>query len=133
MSKNHEKIARTRIREEYARKYAGKLKRKDEQITGLCTRVDDLTAQIKRLTEKSALDQVTIQRQDELIELLQKWSELSDSELTAMREKLALDAKAAAAANKLNRTMTSMLHALGAAPFMNQNTCDIACSILGRY
>ena len=35
MSKNHEKIARTRIREEYARKYAGKLKRKDEQILAL--------------------------------------------------------------------------------------------------
>lgn len=133
MAKNHEKIERTRIREEYARKYAGKLKRKDEQIAGLCHEIDALKARIKFLEEKSSLDQVTIQRQDELVKTLQKWSELSESELAEMKEKLARDAKAAAAAGKLNSTMISMLRALGQAPFMDQGACSMVSGILSHY
>lgn len=96
MARNQEKIDRTKIREKYAREYAGKLKRKDGQIAALCAENDRLKARIRLLEEKSALDRITISRQDELVETLQAWSELSGQELEAVKQDLARRARNAA-------------------------------------
>lgn len=88
MAKNQEKINRNRIREKYAREYAGKLRKKDDDIRALVKKNDELQETIRRLREKTALDGVTIMRQDELIKTLQRWTELSDSEIDALKADL---------------------------------------------
>lgn len=108
MARNQEKIDRNRIREKYAREYAGKLKQKDGQLAALCVENDKLRARIRLLEEKSALDQVTIRRQDELVKTLQAWSELSESELENMRRELAQRAERAAQAGKLDGAVKAM-------------------------
>lgn len=108
MARNQAKIDRNRIREKYAREYAGKLKRKDSQLAALCAENDRLRARIRLLEEKSALDQVTIRRQDELVKTLQAWSELSESELETMKRELARQAERAAQAGKLDSAMKAV-------------------------
>lgn len=113
MPRNQEKIERNKIREKYAREFAGKLRKKDADIAALCKKNDELRAEIKRLEEKSALDQVTIGRLDELVRTLQAWTELSDKELADVKADLERRSRAMAAAEDLDKTMSSMMKALG--------------------
>lgn len=116
MPRNKEKIERNKIREKYAREFASKIAKKDADIRALCQKNDELRAEIKRLEEKSALDNVTIQRLDELVKTLQKWTELSDKDLEAMKADLESHAKLMSAAKDMDRTLSGMTKAFGGLP-----------------
>lgn len=114
MPKNKEKIERNKIREKYAREFAGKLRQKDETIWKLIAKNDELRAQVRRMEEKSALDQVTIQRLDELVETLQAWTEVSDSELEKLKADLARRDSIMKEAARLDGMLSGMQKAFGA-------------------
>lgn len=116
MPRNKEKIERNKIREKYAREYAGKLASKDADIRALCQRNDELRRQVERLTEKSKLDDITIQRLDELVKTLQRWTELSDSELDALRDDLMKRHELMESAGKLDESLKSISRAFGCMP-----------------
>lgn len=116
MPRNKEKIERNKIREKYAREFASKIAKKDADIRALCQKNDELRAEIKRLEEKSALDNVTIQRLDELVKTLQKWTELSDKDLEAMKADLESRARLMSAAKDMDRTLSGMAKAFGGLP-----------------
>lgn len=116
MPRNKEKIERNKIREKYAREYAGKLASKDADIRALCQRNDELRKQVERLTEKSKLDAITIQRLDELVKTLQRWTELSDSELDALRDDLMKRHELMESAGKLDESLKSISRAFGCIP-----------------
>lgn len=115
MARNQEKIERNKIRQKYAREFAGKLSRKDDRIRALQIENEGLRAQIGRLEKKSALDSVTIQRLDDLVKTLQAWTELSDKELEDAKAGLAAKAAAKRSVDALNETMSGIDRALGGA------------------
>lgn len=116
MPRNKEKIERNKIREKYAHEYAAKLARKDADIRALCKKNDELMDEIRRLKEKSALDSITIQRLDELVETLQKWTELSDKDLEAVKSELEARSRLMSAARDMDKTLSGMAKALGGLP-----------------
>ena len=109
MAKNAEKIERNKIRAQYERKYAAKLKQKDETIAGLLARIAEKDARIKQLEEKASLDGVTIQRLDELVKTMQAWLDLPDGSA----EKFLQDAERRAKAHESFETAMSLLAGLG--------------------
>lgn len=88
MAKSDQRSERNKIRAHYEKKYAGKLREKDESIRGLLREIDRLNAENKALNERLSLEHVTVMRLDELVKELQKWSELSDSDVEKLKADL---------------------------------------------
>lgn len=109
MAKNVEKIERNKIRAQYERKYAGKLKEKDETIASLLGQISQKDARIKQLEEKASLDGVTIRRLDELVKTMQSWLDLPDGSA----EKFLQDAERREKAHKSFEEAMSLLGSLG--------------------
>lgn len=113
MPKNREKIERNKIREKYAREYAGKLRSKDADIRNLLDRNSQLRDENARLKERLALEQISVARLDELVTTLQKWADASDSELKMLKEDLMQRHEAEKSINALETTLKPIASALG--------------------
>lgn len=108
MSKNHNKIARNRIREQYASHYASRLNSKNDQIQALCDKIDGLNGQIRQLAVENQELQTTLQTKNRLIQKLQRCSKLSDQELELLKTDMARRENLA----KSGRDFFSMISAL---------------------
>lgn len=114
MPKNREKIERNKIREKYAREYAGKLRAKDADIRNLLDRNSQLQDENARLKERLALEQVSVARLDELVATLQKWADASDSELEMLKADLARRHEAEKSIDALEMALKPITSALSA-------------------
>lgn len=133
MPKNREKIERNKIREKYAREYAGKLQSKDADIRNLLDRNSQLRDENARLKERLALEQISVARLDELVTTLQKWADASDSELKMLKEDLMQRHEAEKSINALETTLKPITSALGAIGLGRHSTfSSIFSSIFGQ-
>lgn len=114
MPKNREKIERNKIREKYAREYAGKLQAKDADIRNLLDRNSQLRDENARLKERLALEQVSVAKLDELVTTLQKWADASDAELEMLKADLARRHEAEKSIDALETALKPITSALGA-------------------
>lgn len=113
MPKNREKIERNKIREKYAREYAGKLRSKDADIRNLLDRNSQLRDENARLKERLALEQISVARLDELVTVLQKWADASDSELKMLKEDLMRRHEAEKSIDALETALKPITSAIG--------------------
>lgn len=136
MPKNREKIERNKIREKYAREYAGKLRSKDADIRNLLDRNSQLRDENARLKERLALEQISVARLDELVTVLQKWADASDSELKMLKEDLMRRHEAEKSIDALEtalKPITSAIGTIGAIGLGRRSTfSSIFSSIFGQ-
>lgn len=133
MPKNREKIERNKIREKYAREYAGKLRSKDADIRNLLDRNSQLRDENARLKERLALEQISVARLDELVTVLQKWADASDSELKMLKEDLMRRHEAEKSIDALETALKPITSAIGAIGLGRRSTfSSIFSSIFGQ-
>lgn len=132
MPKNREKIERNKIREKYAREYAGKLRSKDADIRNLLERNSQLRDENTRLKERLAMEQVTVTRLDELVKTLQKWADASDSELKMLKEDLMRRHEAEKSIDALETALKPITSALGTIGAIGLGRYSMFSSIFGQ-
>lgn len=88
MAKTDQRAERNKIRAHYEKKFAGRLREKDDSIRNLLREIDELKAENKALEERLSLERMTTSKLDELVKELQRWSELSDGDLEKLKADL---------------------------------------------
>ena len=116
MSKNRDKIARNRIREQYASHYASKLNSKDGQIQALCDKIDELNGRIRQLAGQNQELQEALQAKDLLIQELRRCSKLSDQELELLKTDMARRENLAKSGRDFFSMMTALSRPLSGTP-----------------